>query len=203
MNAGIYPSLADKFALVLSIPCIRLDYREPARKEYCTEDVIAAFNYLREYFSSTKFVVVGWSFGGSPCFAVAAREPERCRGVATVASQTAGTEGIAKLPPRPLLLLHGTEDTCLSPACSETLYREYGTEGQRELRLFEGDDHGLSQNAVEAEKMIFMFAAKCLGFEKILDENTQEQISQDLAGSKSERVAEMKAGRDFEGGERL
>lgn len=202
-NAGMYPSLADKFALVLAIPCIRLDYREPARKEYCTADVIAAFDYLKEYFNSTKFVVVGWSFGGSPCFAVAAREPERCRGVATVASQTAGTEGIRKLSPRPLLLLHGTNDTCLSPACSETLYNEYGTQGPRQLKLFEGDDHGLSRNAVEAEKLIFMFVARTLGLEKTLDEESAETVGQDLAGSKSERVEEMKAGRDLEGGERL
>ncbi|KAL1967190.1 hypothetical protein VTN77DRAFT_3481 [Rasamsonia byssochlamydoides] len=161
-------------------------------------------DYLAEQYSSSKFVLVGWSFGGSPCFTVAANEPDRVYGVATVASQTAGTDGIAKLSPRPVLLLHGTEDTCLSPACSEALYRSYGTEGKRELRLFEGDDHGLSKNAVEAEKTIFKFIASTLGFEKLLEEDyTNEQAGKDLAGSKEERINEMRAGHDFEGGERL
>jgi dienelactone hydrolase len=161
-------------------------------------------DYLAEQYASTKFVLVGWSFGGSPCFTVAAKEPERVYGVATVASQTAGTAGVSKLSPRPVLLLHGTGDTCLSPACSESLYRSYGTEGKRELRLFDDDDHGLSKNAVEVEKMIFKFIARSLGFEKLLeDDYTNEQAGQDLAGSKEERVDEMRAGHDLEGGERL
>lgn len=201
---GIYPSLADKLALLLAIPCIRLDYRQPAQSTYCSADVVACMDYLYEQYSSKKFVLVGWSFGGSPCFTVAAEQPDRVYGVATVASQTAGTDGISKMSPRPVLLLHGTDDTCLSPACSETLYRCYGTEGKRELRLFEGDDHGLSKNAVEAEKTIFKFIASTLGFEKLLeDDYTNEQAGQDLAGSKKERIDEMRAGHDFEGGERL
>jgi hypothetical protein len=84
------------------------------------------------------------------------------------------------------------------------LYREYGTGGNAELHLFEGDDHGLSRNAVEAERMIFDFAAKCLRFEQVrTDERTEELAAKDLAGSKAERMREMEAGHDLEGGERL
>ncbi|KAJ9212944.1 hypothetical protein DTO166G4_5448 [Paecilomyces variotii] len=201
--AGIYPSLADKFSLLLNIPCIRLDYRQPAREKYCTADVIAAFDYLATHYSSKNFVIVGWSFGGSPCFTVAAREPERVRGVATVASQTAGTDGVRQLSPRPVLLLHGTGDTCLSPACSQTLFRQYGEKGERELKLFEGDDHGLSRNAVEVERLIFHFAARCLGLGGMVDEPMKEEAAKDLVGSRKERVSEMQEGHDLEGGERL
>ncbi|KAI0916091.1 hypothetical protein AcV5_002942 [Taiwanofungus camphoratus] len=201
--AGIYPSLADKFASILSVPCIRLDYREPARNTYCTPDVLASFDYLAEHFGSTRFVLVGWSFGGRPCFTVAAREPERVVGVATVASQTAGTDGIVHLSPRPLLLLHGTGDTTLSPRCSHNLYRAYGDDprGSRELRFFEGDNHGLTRNAVEAEGHIFEFAARCFGLN--VTDGQENQAAKDLVGSEAGRIAEMWKGHDLENGERL
>jgi pimeloyl-ACP methyl ester carboxylesterase len=200
--AGIYLSLGDKIALLLGIPCIRLDYRKPARTEYCSADIRASFDYLKEHFSSSSFVLVGWSFGGSPCFTVAAQEPERVRGVATVASQTAQTSGIRKLSPRPLLLLHGTDDNVLSPSCSESLYREYGSTGPRELKLLPGDDHGLTKHATEVEKMIFEFAAKTLGFEKLLNQSVLDQAKEDLVESGDERIREMGEGHDLEG-ERL
>ncbi|EAW20162.1 uncharacterized protein NFIA_097910 [Aspergillus fischeri NRRL 181] len=198
---SIYPSLADKLALLLGIPSIRLDYRRPARTEYCSADIVASFTYLREHFNSSAFVLVGWSFGGSPCFTVAAQD-DRVRGVATVASQTANTVGIKKLSPRPVLLLHGTDDKVLSPTCSETLYREYGDTGPREIRLLPGDDHGLTKHSTEVEKMIFEFAAKTLGFEKLLDQ-TLDQAGEDLVESRDERIREMVEGHDLEGDERL
>lgn len=198
--AGMYPSLAEKLALLLSIPCIRLDYREPAATSYCSADVVAAMDYLAVEFSSTRFVLVGWSFGGSPCFTVAAKEPNRVAGVATVASQTARTEGVTMLSPRPMLVMHGTGDTCLSPECSRSLYRSYGLGGTRKIKLFDADDHGLSRNAVAAEKMIFDFVAETLGFvEELEDPQTRIQAGQDLAGSRGERVREMAEGHDLEG----
>ncbi|PKX91026.1 uncharacterized protein P174DRAFT_463177 [Aspergillus novofumigatus IBT 16806] len=185
---AIYPSLADKLALLLGIPSIRLDYRRPARTEYCSADIVASFTYLREHFNSSAFVL-----------------DDRVRGVATVASQTANTVGIKKLSPRPVLLLHGTDDTVLSPTCSatcsETLYREYG-DGPRELRLLPGDDHGLTKHSTEVEKMIFEFAAKTLGFEKLLNQ-TLDQAGEDLVESRDERIREIVEGHDLEGDERL
>jgi dienelactone hydrolase len=190
--------------MLLSIPCIRLDYREPAQTTYCSADVVAAMNYLAGEFSTKNFILVGWSFGGSPCFTVAARELQRVAGVATVASQTARTDGVTMLSPRPMLVIHGTGDTCLSPRCSQSLYESYGHGGKKELKLFEGDDHGLSRNAVQVEKMIFRFAASTLGFKEALgDASVDIQAGQDLAGSRTERLKEMREGHDLEGGERL
>ncbi|RAH64579.1 uncharacterized protein BO66DRAFT_475674 [Aspergillus aculeatinus CBS 121060] len=201
---GIYPSLADKLTLHLSIPVMRLDYREPARTRYCTADVLAAMDYLTQQYQSARFVLVGWSFGGSPCFTVAAREPERVVAVATVASQTAMTSGISKLSPRPLLLLHGTGDTVLSVRCSVALYGQYGSKGgSRELKTFPGDDHGLSQNAEEAERWILMFAGRALGFQEKLRGvgGGDGGLGRSWAGGWEERLHSMQEGRDLENGE--
>lgn len=96
-----------------------------------------------------------------------------------------------------MLLLHGTDDKVLSPACSETLYREYGNTGPREIRLLPGNDHGLTRHSTEVEKMIFEFAAKTLGFEKLLDQSS-DQAGEDLIESRDERIREMVEGHDLE-----
>ncbi|KAJ5936216.1 Alpha/Beta hydrolase protein [Penicillium verhagenii] len=172
---GIYPSLADKIALLLSIPCIRLDYRTPSETTTCTADIRAALDHLHAQYGAQKFLVAGWSFGGSPCITVAAQEPERVLGVVAIASQIAGTEDIKALSPRPLLLLHGEADSVLSPSCSETLFHQYGEKGDRRIRLFPGDDHGLTGNAALVERKIFTFAVGCLGLWDIVDADVLEQ----------------------------
>jgi fermentation-respiration switch protein FrsA (DUF1100 family) len=101
-----------------------------------------------------------------------------------------------------VLLLHGTDDKVLSPTCSETLYREYGDTGPREIRLLPEDDHGLTKHSTEVEKMIFEFAAKTLGFGKLLNQ-TLAQAGEDLVESRDERIREMVEGHDLEGDERL
>ncbi|KAL8895491.1 MAG: hypothetical protein Q9207_008149, partial [Kuettlingeria erythrocarpa] len=120
--SSIYLGLATKLASLRDgIPTLRLDYRYPARNKYCVADVHAAMNYLSKTHSVTRFVLVGWSFGGAPVFTVGGSDP-RVVGCATVASQTAETEGVRRLPPRPVLLMHGTEDQTLDPWCSRSLY---------------------------------------------------------------------------------
>ncbi|ODM19755.1 hypothetical protein SI65_04741 [Aspergillus cristatus] len=202
--AGIYPSLADKLTLLLSIPCIRLDYRLAADTDHCTADIIASLNYLSQHYKSANFVIVGWSFGGSPCFTAAAEEPNRIRGVATIASQTARTAGVKVLAPRPLLLLHGLGDSVLGSECSEALYRMYGDEsengGEREIKLFEGGDHGLSGLGPEVEGLLLGFIGRVLGFEGVVGEpETRGVAGEDFAGGQGERVREMEEGRDLEG----
>lgn len=139
---------------------------------------------------------MGWSFGGSPCFKVAAKEPERLAGVVAIASQTMGTAGIKQLWPRPLLLIHGTGDNALSPDCSKNLYYDYGPGGHRELKLFEGEDHGLSGSAVEVEGTVLAFVTRCFGMEETLAKSGRAR--EDLAGSREERVREMDEGGDLE-----
>ncbi|KAK4098912.1 alpha/beta-hydrolase [Parathielavia hyrcaniae] len=160
--SSIYLSLACKLAtLGRGIPSLRLDYRYPAVTERCTRDAQAGMAYLRDMYGLDRFVLVGWSFGGAVAFSAAADDP-RVVGVATVASQTADAEGIGKLAPRPVLLLHGSGDNTLSVGCSQRLLHWYGA-GDRMLQVFEGDNHSLSGKAERAEEMLCEFVARCAG----------------------------------------
>ncbi|CAE7023363.1 hypothetical protein CFE70_003284 [Pyrenophora teres f. teres 0-1] len=191
--ASIYLSLADKLAsLKQPVPVLRLDYRYPARTKHCVRDVLAAMKELEDAYQVKNFVLVGWSFGGAPVFTVGG-EDKRVVGCATVASQTAETKGIQTLAPRPLLLLHGTGDGTLSPWCSEKLYDMYGTKGDRELKLFNGDDHALTRNALEAEQLIGGFILRCAGLDPHANAH---DLSERLVGDE-ERVELMRKGGDL------
>jgi hypothetical protein len=164
--SSIYLAIGDKLAsLDRAIPVLRLDYRFPARNKYCVQDVYAAMKMLEKDYAVSKFVLVGWSFGGAPVFTVGGPEKKRVVGCATVASQIGEAGGIQYLSPRPLLLLHGTADETLSSEYSENLYRAYGPAGDRKIHLFEGDNHALTRNAAEAEDMLCKFIMKCAGME--------------------------------------
>lgn len=198
--SGIYLSIADKLAsLNQGIPVMRLDYRFPARNKYCVSDVKAAMDYLESRYSVSRFVLTGWSFGGAPVFTVGGNDA-RVVGCATVASQTAETDGIEGLSPRPVLFLHGTGDRTLSPSCSERLFKMYGRGGDRELRLFNGDDHALTQNSLKAEELLCNFIMKCAGVE--IGDGESKTVKEDLVGD-GKRVELMKRGGDLKGEERI
>ena len=182
------------------MPALRLDYRYPARTRYCVSDVKAAMDYLGTRYGLERFVLVGWSFGGAPVFTVGG-EDKRVVGCATVASQTAETSGIRQLAPRPVLLLHGTGDATLSYECSERLYDSYGEEGSRELKLFQGDNHALSQNAMVAEKMLLAFVVRCAGVR--VEEGEKEDVAGKQLVEEGAREQLMKAGGDLRGSESM
>jgi len=180
---------------------LRLDYRYPARNKYCVPDVVAAIDHLQANFGIEHVVLVGWSFGGAPAFTVGGMD-DRVVGVATVASQTADTQGISDMAPKKsVLLLHGTGDRTLSPQCSKRLQEMYGPTGDCTLKLFSGDDHGLTQNAEEAEEVLCRFILRCSG---VRDDALAATIESHLmAESKEEKLDLMRKGGDLRGEERV
>ena len=197
--SSMYLSIADKLASLRGgISVLRLDYRYPARNKYCVMDVQAAMNYMEKDYAISRFVLVGWSFGGAPVFTVGGMD-KRVIGCATVASQTAETEGIRNLNPRPVLLLHGTGDRTLSPSCSRRLYQMYGSRGVRTIKLFDDDDHALTRNSLEAEEMLCQFITKCAGVEIDHDEHVKVVQKELVRGE--EKVETMKRSGDLGGGE--
>lgn len=181
--SSIYLSIADKLAsLNRGIPMLRLDYRYPARNRYCVPDVVAAMNYLQNGYAVPRFVLVGWSYGGAPVFTVGGQD-DRVVGCATIASQTAETDGISDVARRgvPVLLLHGTGDRTLSSSCSQILYESYGSRGgSRELKLFGDDDHALTRNSLQAEQLLCDFIMKQTG-EDIGQQEQQDVVQKPLA----------------------
>lgn len=197
--SAMYISMGDKLASPSTghgIPVLRLDYRFPARNRYCVADTVAAMGYLEQRFAISRFVLVGWSFGGAPVFSAAAKEPKRVIGCATVASQTAETDGIRKLAPRPVLLLHGAADTTLSPSCSRSLFNAYGMVGDRVIKIFEGDNHALTRHAAEAERLLCEFVVKCAGE---VEGEGNASYGQDVMGNQRVRKELMEKGGDLKG----
>ncbi|TKX25493.1 hypothetical protein C1H76_2143 [Elsinoe australis] len=204
--SSIYLSMADKLAcLRKGIPVLRMDYRYPARNKYCVPDVLAAMDYLQNGWGVSRFVLVGWSFGGAPVFTVGGKE-DRIVGCATVASQTAETDGIQQVARKglPLLLLHGTGDRTLSSRCSQDLYDSYGHSargGQSELKLFDGDDHALTKSSLEAENLLSRFIMRCAGVE-IGEDELRTVVQKSLVDDK-EKIEKMKQGGDLRGKENV
>jgi predicted esterase len=125
---------------------LRLDYRVSNDLEECIFDVLAAVEAL-EAAGVERVVLLGWSFGGAVVISAGARS-EAVVGVATVASQTYGTEEVEDLSPeKSLLLIHGTEDDVLPHRLSEYLYNRAGE--PKELVLYTGSGHGIERHHEE------------------------------------------------------
>lgn len=85
------------------------------------EDLQLAIAYEHQL-GATRIQLLGHSFGGGVCVSTALLEPS-VSGVIAMSSQTCGCENIAKLAPRPVLLIHGVFDFMNPRFCSEDIYR--------------------------------------------------------------------------------
>jgi alpha/beta superfamily hydrolase len=200
--SSIYLSIADKLAaLDDGIPVMRLDYRYPARSRYCVPDVLAAMEYLQNELAVSRFVLVGWSYGGAPVFTVGGQD-ERVVGSAAIASQTAETDGIRQLARKnvPTLLIHGTADQRLGASCSESLYERYrkvDKDGPCELQFLNGDDHFLTKNPLTAEDLLCRFIIKQANVE--IKESERSSVLQRPLLDDGQRKETMEKAGDLEG----
>ncbi len=155
--SGAYPALAGQLQAA-EIAALRLDYRKPENMNECVYDLDAGLDELRHR-GVMRFALVGWSFGGAVVISSGVAHSD-VLGVATLASQTAGTAAVRRLAPRSLLLLHGTADQVLPDWCSRYLYEE-ASEPKR-LILCEGDGHEFSRSHAEAVRILFEWAVALL-----------------------------------------
>ena len=123
---GIYGDLAEHLP-PLGIGVLRLDFRiktSPGPIDAGTDDVLAGLDWLAEQ-RAAPVALIGHSYGGAIVIRAAARF-ERAAGAAALATQTAGIEldDLRRLPPRPLLLVHGAADWRLPPHLSEWVYAQ-------------------------------------------------------------------------------
>mgnify|MGYP000920409749 CR=1 FL=1 len=137
---GVYPRLAKHIA-PRRIASLEVAYRHPGRFIESVLDVLVGVAYL-ESIGRTQVVLVGHSFGGAVVIAAGASS-ENVIGVAALSSQTAGAASIYKLTPRPVLLVHGTNDEVLPSRLSNDLY-ELAKE-PKQIILYDGARHGLDE----------------------------------------------------------
>jgi alpha/beta superfamily hydrolase len=159
---GLYPALAHDL-LEAGLGTLRVDFRIhqfPGPVEEGVHDVLTAIEWLSAN-GVPRTGLLGHSFGGAVVFDAAAQEPVRAASIATLATQTAGAQRVIELAPRPILFVHGLDDTRLSPDCSRYLYSLAGE--PKDLVLLEGATHSLRQRHPEVRELLVDWFAGTLG----------------------------------------
>ena len=154
---GIFGVLAED--LRPRITSLRIDYRRPGVLHESVLDTLAGVSFL-EAAGYSEVVLVGHSFGGAVVIC-AAPFGQIVKGVVALSSQTYGAQNAANVSPRPLLLVHGGDDTRLPPSCSETIYE--WAEEPKELVIFPGAGHGLRECADDLHGLLAEWFADKLG----------------------------------------
>jgi fermentation-respiration switch protein FrsA (DUF1100 family) len=135
---GVYERLGRQLADE-GVTSLQLDYRQPAALVPCVLDVLVGVRFLVET-GRPRVVLVGHSFGGAVVITAGAASAAVV-GVAAMSSQSRGTRAAAALAPRPLLLVHGTEDEILPDATSRDIFTR--AREPKRLVLYPGCGHGL------------------------------------------------------------
>lgn len=144
---GLYTRLAERLR-PRSVTSLELDYRRPGNLKECVRDVLLGIGYLSGQ-GKARTVLAGHSFGGAVVITAGAVS-DRVIAVAALSSQSYGAESVSELSPKPLLLVHGTDDEVLPDACSRYLYERAGE--PKELILYPGCRHGLDQCREELDR---------------------------------------------------
>lgn len=147
---GLYPRLCQELSSQ-GIASLRVRYRQPTSLEESVLDVCAGMSYL-ESKGIELVALTGHSFGGAVVIQAAAIS-ETVRAVVTLATQSYGAAVVSQLPPEcEILLIHGTVDSILTPACSKYIYKI--AHQPKRLILYEGADHGLDEVAEEVYQVV-------------------------------------------------
>lgn len=122
------------------VTTLRVDYRRPNQFDECVLDVLAGCSFLKGI-GALDVALVGHSFGGAVVIKAGQLAPI-VRAVAALSSQLYGTHEVEQLG-KPLLLVHGMEDTVLSYEASEDIYRR--AREPKRLVLYAEAGHSLVQ----------------------------------------------------------
>jgi hypothetical protein len=146
---GVYHWLGEHFAQQ-GIGTIRVGYRQPNHLPKCVHDVVAAAD-LANRFGARRFVTVGHSFGGAVALQAALVLGEHCRGVVTLATQSAGCEDVGELGNTPIILFHGERDELLPPETSSVVQM---LAGHGEVVYLPGTGHLLTESADDVRERL-------------------------------------------------
>ncbi len=138
---GLYHDLGNRLSDE-GIATIRVGWRRPGDLDSCTQDLVAAAD-LAGRTGGRHFVTMGHSFGGAVAVRAGIMLHRHCRGVVTLATQSAGCEVADQLGATPLLLFHGDADELLPPSASQVVHALAG--GTGEMVILAGAGHLLTQ----------------------------------------------------------
>lgn len=157
---GLFHDLGTELAASGVAQSVRVSYRVPNDLERCVLDTLAAAQLAAEN-GATRFVVVGHSFGGAVAVQAAVALAERCVGVVTLATQSAGCEPGEALAANgvPVLLLHGDRDAILPYFASQMVQMLIGGE----LVILPGADHRLAGAGEEVRRRLGTWIPDRLG----------------------------------------
>ena len=142
--AKLYPRLGLELPRH-GVTVARVNYRAPNDFDECLLDTLAALAFLKGI-GHQRAAIIGHSFGGAVAINAGTLSPVATTVIA-IASQLAGAHVVGDLAPKPLLLIHGTNDDILPPRSSELIYERAGE--PRRIRLLEGADHRLTGRGEE------------------------------------------------------
>jgi len=159
--SALFPDLAEDL-IASNISSLRLDFRvhgSPGNMAEADYDVDHGMSLLKEL-GIQDIALVGHSFGGAVVI-TAAEERQEVKAVVTLSSQSYGTKPVAKISPRPLLLIHGGSDQRLPPSCSEYIYAR--ALEPKELVILPDATHSLRQKRTEAYDLVRTWLREKMG----------------------------------------
>jgi len=136
-----------------------LKYRHNGDLWASIKDAQVGVSFL-EQVGFSRIVLVGHSFSGAVVISVAPFS-QAIVGVVALASQTMGAQLVRHISPRPILLVHGTEDQRLNCYCSEQIYS--WALKPKSLVLLEGASHGLWEKKDELLPLLHGWLLDTLG----------------------------------------
>jgi dienelactone hydrolase len=132
------------------VSSLRIRYRQPTDLDLCVEDALVGIEFLEQQ-AVSRIALVGHSFGGAVAIQAGAASPS-VAAAATLACQSFGTGAADRVAPRPLLLVHGANDTTLPPECSAYIY-ERALE-PKELVILPGAGHCFDEAVSELHDLL-------------------------------------------------
>ncbi len=154
---GLYPRLGRHLSGD-GIAALQVAFRLPGELGEAVLDAGAGARFLAER-GCARIGLVGHSFGGAVVIRAGAALPE-VAAVVTLSTQSYGTDRVADLAGRPVLLVHGVEDELLPADCSVQVFERSGE--PKELRLIPGARHGLDDAADEVYRIVHAFLVQHL-----------------------------------------
>eukprot|EP00742_Colponemidia_sp_Colp-10_P008214 GILJ01008877.1.p1 GENE.GILJ01008877.1~~GILJ01008877.1.p1 ORF type:complete len:238 (+),score=33.57 GILJ01008877.1:62-775(+) len=158
--SGVYHDIA-RHLQEAGVLALRVDYRTTNISE-SVMDLTYLIDQLQKAYEVKRVVLIGWSLGGAVAIKVG-HLVANVVGVAALAPTEEGTENAIEwlgVSNKRLLLLHGAQDTILSPEVSRKLYNRAAE--PKEMVLLP-DGHGFPTCREQLQERVLSFACQCFG----------------------------------------